>query len=95
MRYPAAEKAEIIRLVEQSHLSARQTLDRIGVSRFTFYRWYDLNQTGGPEALEDMPSSPNSAFALMYTIGAMSPRKLRDLTKRRSCEWRFFLNRNC
>ena len=44
MRYPAAEKVEIIKLVEQSHLSARQTLERIGVSRSTFYRWYDLYQ---------------------------------------------------
>ena len=62
MRYAAAEKTEIIRLVEQSHLSARQTLDRIGVSRSTFYRWYDLYQTGGPEALEDKPSRPNRVW---------------------------------
>ena len=62
MRYPAAEKTEIIRLVEQSHLSARQTLDRIGVSRSTFYRWYDLYQMGGPEALEDKPSRPNRVW---------------------------------
>jgi len=62
MRYPAAEKAEIIRLVEQSHLSARQTLDRIGVSRSTFYRWYDLYQTGGPEALEGKPSKPSRVW---------------------------------
>jgi transposase-like protein len=62
MRYPAAEKAEIIKLVEQSHLSARQTLDRIGVSRSTFYRWYDLFQTGGPEALEDKPSRPSRVW---------------------------------
>ena len=52
MRYPAAEKIEIIRLVEQSSLSARRTLDRIGVPRATFYRWYDQYQTGGPEGLE-------------------------------------------
>ena len=62
MRYPAAEKAEIIRLVEQSHLSARHTLDRIGVSRSTFYRWYDLYQTGGLEALEDKPSRPSRVW---------------------------------
>jgi putative transposase len=29
MRYPASEKFEIIRIVEQSHLSARRTLDQI------------------------------------------------------------------
>ena len=56
MRYPASEKIEIIRIVEQSPLSARKTLDQIGVPRATFYRWYDQYQTGGPEALEDRPS---------------------------------------
>jgi putative transposase len=56
MRYPASEKIEIIRIVEQSPLSARKTLDRIGVPRATFYRWYDQYQTGGPEALADRPS---------------------------------------
>ena len=53
MRYPASEKLEIIRLVEQSHLPVRRTLEKLGVSRATFYRWYDLYQTGGLEALED------------------------------------------
>lgn len=41
MRYPASEKAEIIRLVEASHLPARRTLDKLGIPRATFYRWYD------------------------------------------------------
>jgi putative transposase len=59
MRYPAAEKAEIIRIVEQSHLSVRKTLEQIGVPRATFYRWYEQYQTGGPEALEDRPSQPS------------------------------------
>ena len=39
MRYPAAEKLEIIRLVEQSVLPVRQTLEKIGIPRATFYRW--------------------------------------------------------
>jgi putative transposase len=56
MRYPAAEKLEIIRLVEQSALPVRRTLEKIGIPRATFYRWYDLYRTGGPEAL-DCPSS--------------------------------------
>ena len=38
MRYPAAEKLEIIRLVEQSALPVRRTLDKIGIPRATFYR---------------------------------------------------------
>jgi putative transposase len=62
MRYPASEKVEIIRLVEQSHLSVRRTLEQIGVSRATFYRWYDRYQTGGPEALEDRPSRPSRVW---------------------------------
>ena len=53
MRYPASEKLEIIRLVEQSYLPIKQTLDKLGIPRTTFYRWYDRYQTGGPEALED------------------------------------------
>jgi predicted DNA-binding protein (UPF0251 family) len=36
MRYPASEKLEIIRLVEGSHLSVKQTLQKLGVSRPTF-----------------------------------------------------------
>ena len=41
MRYPASEKLEIIRIVEQSHLPAKQTLNQLGIARRTFYRWYD------------------------------------------------------
>ena len=58
MRYSAADKLEIIRVVEQSHLPARRTLEQIGVPRATFYRWYDLYAAGGPEALADRPSRP-------------------------------------
>ena len=36
MRYPASEKLEIIRMVEQSHLSARRTLEKIGIPRRHF-----------------------------------------------------------
>jgi putative transposase len=62
MRYPASEKIEIIRIVEQSHLSARKTLEQIGVPRATFYRWYEQYQTGGPEGLEDRPSQPSRVW---------------------------------
>ena len=57
MRYPAPEKLEIIRIVEQSHLSACKTLDQLNIPRRTFYRWYDRYLDGGPEALEDRPSA--------------------------------------
>ena len=59
MRYPASEKLEIIHLVEQSSLPIKQTLNKLGIPRTTFYRWYARYQTGGPEALEDQ--SPRSS----------------------------------
>ena len=59
MRYPASEKLEIIRIVEQSHLPARKTLEQIGVPRTIFYRWYDRYLTGGLEALGDRPIRPD------------------------------------
>ena len=62
MRYPATEKLEIIRIVEQSHLPAKQTLDRLGIARRTFYRWYDRYLDGGPEALADKPSAPSRVW---------------------------------
>ena len=49
MKYLASEKLEIIRIVEQSHLPAKQTLDKLVIPRITFYRWYDRYQTDGPE----------------------------------------------
>ena len=59
MRYPGAEKLEIIRLVEQSPLPARQTLSKLGIPRATFYRWYDRYSRGGPDALNDQPPRPD------------------------------------
>ncbi len=37
MRYYAVEKGEIIRLVENSSLSVRQTLTRLDIHKSTFY----------------------------------------------------------
>lgn len=64
MRYPASEKLEIIRLVEHSNLTTKQTLDRLGIPRRTFYRWYDRYLNGGPEALEDRSSAPSRVWNL-------------------------------
>jgi putative transposase len=33
MRYPASEKLEIIRLVEESALPVRRTLEKVGIPR--------------------------------------------------------------
>ena len=62
MRYPASEKLEIIRLVEQSHLPVNRTLEKLGIPRATFYRWYDLYQAGGPEALDDRSPRPDRVW---------------------------------
>jgi transposase InsO family protein len=58
MRYPASEKLEIIRLVEGSHLSARRALEKLGIPRTTFYRWYDRYLMRGDDALEDRSPKP-------------------------------------
>ncbi len=62
MRYPASEKLEIIRIVEQSHLPVRRTLAQIGVPPTTFYRGYDRYVEHGPEGLEDCPSRPSRVW---------------------------------
>jgi len=62
MRYPASEKLEIIRLVENSHLSARRTLQKLGIPRSTFNRWYDRFLAGGVDALEDRSPRPSRVW---------------------------------
>ena len=62
MRYSASEKAEIIRLVGQSALPIKRTLEKLNVPRATFYRWYDLYQSGGPEALDDRSPRPDRVW---------------------------------
>ena len=62
MRYPASEKLEIIRLVEGSSLPVRRTLEKVGIPRATFYRWYDLYYSAGPEALEDHRPRPDRVW---------------------------------
>jgi Homeodomain-like domain len=60
--YPASEKLEIVRIVEQSRLPARRTLEQLGIPRRTFCRWYGRHLYGGPEALEDRPSAPSRVW---------------------------------
>jgi putative transposase len=62
MRYAASEKAEIIRLVEQSVLPVKRTLEKLGIPRATLYRWCDLYQSGGPEALDDRSPRPDRVW---------------------------------
>jgi len=88
MRYLASEKLEIIRLVEESVLPVRRTLEKIGIPRATFYRWYDLYQVAGPQALHDRHPKPDRVWnripddvreriiKLALEESALSPREL-------------------
>ena len=62
MRYPASEKVEIIRLVEQSNLPIKRTLDKLGISRPKFYRWYDLYRRFGETGLADRRPGPHQVW---------------------------------
>ena len=57
MRYTAAEKQEIIRLVEGSDLPVRRTLRQLEIHPGTFYRWDQRYRQGGAPALAPAPSS--------------------------------------
>src|ERR1700719_2038812 len=62
MKYPPAEKLQLLRLVEQSPLPVRHTLAKLGMPRATFYRWYDRHSRGGPEALNDRSPRPDRVW---------------------------------
>ena len=59
MRYCAADKAEIIQLVENSALSVRQTLVRLDIHKSTFYNWLKRYEEDGMDGLEDKQPRPN------------------------------------
>jgi len=57
MRRSASEKMEIIRIVQDSELGVKQTLEELGISRSTFYVWYKNYLENGYDGLK--PKSPN------------------------------------
>ena len=69
-------------------MPVRRTLEKIGIPRATFYRWYDLYQSGGPEALDDRHPKPDRVWNripddvrerivnLALDESALSPREL-------------------
>lgn len=57
MRHSASEKYEIIQLVEESSLSASQTLVRLDIHRSTFYNWLKRCELGGLDEPEDQSPS--------------------------------------
>lgn len=57
-RSSAAEKLALIRMVEDSPLSVKQTLLELDVSRSTFYRWYERYLKAGYDGLKDRSPQP-------------------------------------
>jgi transposase InsO family protein len=64
----AAEKREAIRLVEESDLSARQTLREIQIPRATFYRWYQRYRAGGLDGLQARPPAARRYWNRIPTV---------------------------
>ena len=58
MRYSQSEKMEVIRLVESSPLSVKQTLAELNINRSTFYDWYRRYQEQGYEGLANQYRPP-------------------------------------
>ena len=59
MRYSQSEKMEIIRLVEESDLSIKQTLAELDVPKSTFYLWYRQYNKYGYDGLASRPPNAN------------------------------------
>ena len=59
MRYSQSEKMEIIRMVEESNLSVKKTLQEMDVPRSSFYEWYKRYQKEGYEGLRTKTKRPN------------------------------------
>ena len=47
MRLSAAEKYEIIQLVDRSELGVNRTLKEMGIHKSTFYKWYQAYLANG------------------------------------------------
>ena len=58
MRYSQAEKMEIIRLVESSERSVKETLAELDVPSSSFYRWYQRYQAQGYDGLAEHRPGP-------------------------------------
>jgi transposase InsO family protein len=58
MRYGQSEKMEVIRLVESSPLSVKQTLAELNINRSTFYGWYRRYQESGYDGLANQYRPP-------------------------------------
>lgn len=87
MRLSAAEKQEIISIVNRSEIGVNQTLKELGIPKSTFYKWYHAYLQKGTEGLLALKRSrvqwnsiPVSQKQLVITIALdfpeLSPREL-------------------
>jgi transposase InsO family protein/transposase-like protein len=60
MRRSASEKLEIIRIVQDSELGVKRTLEELGINRSTFYEWYRKYLESGFEGLKQKSTNRNS-----------------------------------
>lgn len=87
MRYTAAEKQEIIHLVDRSEVGVNKTLREFGVHKSTFYKWYKVYLDKGSDGLhpvrktrQQWNSIPEAQKQLVVEIALdhpeLSPREL-------------------
>jgi putative transposase len=87
MRYTAAEKQEIIHLVDRSELGINKTLQQLGIHKSTFYKWYKAYLDKGSSGLQparktrqQWNSIPEVQKQLVVEVAldhpALSPREL-------------------
>jgi putative transposase len=69
MRYTHSEKMQIIRLVEESPVSIKQTLSKLNINRSTLYKWYRRYEKGGFEALANRYRPPRQFSIYGTTSG--------------------------
>jgi transposase InsO family protein len=62
MRFSQTEKMEIIKLVEESTVSANRTLKELGIHKTTFYKWYKRYTQGGFDALAPNKRNQNRVW---------------------------------
>ena len=83
MRYPAAEKVEIIRLVKAFHLPARRALDKLGIPRSTFYSAYHGFR---------FPAEIISHAVWLYHCFSLSLREVEAILAPRGSSWSYGRN---
>ena len=70
MRFSQPEKMEIIRLVEESELGVKRTLQELDVPRSSFYRWYRRYAEEATRAWPRSSRRGNSGIAFPIQSGS-------------------------